>query len=105
MKISPIIVEKLVCGQLRQSCHQINVPHKLEGRKFIDAFRIFLYYNVLSFGLLRAPQKLLKATTSYVFISPPTETILCEEDKIFLYGSSEDIKTALDVIEKRNKKR
>jgi hypothetical protein len=47
----------------------------------------------------------LTATTSYVFISPPIETILCEEDKIFLYGSSEDIKTALEVIEKRNKKR
>lgn len=93
----------MVCGQLRQSCHQINVPHKLEGRKFIDAFRFFLYYNVLSFGLLRAPQKSLQATTSYVFISPHTDTILCEDDKIFLYGSSEDVIMALEVISNRKK--
>ena len=86
---------------MRQTCHQINLPHKLEGKKFIDLFRIFLYHNVLSFGLLRAPQKLLQATTSYVFVSPPPETVVCEDDKIFLYGTSEDIKSTLESIEKR----
>jgi hypothetical protein len=102
VKISPIIVEKLVCGQLRQTCHQINLPHKLEGKKFIDLFRIFLYHNVLCFGLFRAPQKLLQATTSYVFVSPPPDTVVCEDDKLFLFGTSEDIKICVEEsLEKR----
>lgn len=86
---------------MRQTCHQINLPHRLEAKKFIDVFRIFLYHNVLCFGLLRAPQKYLHASLSYVFISPPSETVVSDEDKLFLYGTSEDIKQALETIEKR----
>ena len=44
--LTPLICEKLVCGQAGQSVVQISMPTSLVGRIFVDMFRIFSYHHV-----------------------------------------------------------
>jgi hypothetical protein len=44
--LTPLICEKLVCGQNGQSVLQIALPPYLEGRRFLDLYRIFSYNHV-----------------------------------------------------------
>jgi hypothetical protein len=84
--LTPLICEKLVCGQTGQSVVQIALPKKLVGRSFLDMYRVFCFHHVSSlsphsspldlpqvicFGLYRAPQKHLNALLPYVYITPP----------------------------------
>jgi len=44
--LTPLICEKLVCGQSGQTVLQADVPISLSGRKFADLFRIMSYFHV-----------------------------------------------------------
>jgi hypothetical protein len=44
--LTPLICEKLVCGQTGQSVVQIALPQKLTGRKFLDLYRLFCFHHV-----------------------------------------------------------
>jgi hypothetical protein len=44
--LTPLICEKLVCGQTGQSVVQIALPQKLSGRKFLDLYRLFCFHHV-----------------------------------------------------------
>merc|ERR1712000_680498 len=84
--LTPLICEKLVCGQNGQSVMQVDLLRELIGRRYMDLFRLFLQHQVTVFGLYRAPQPRLKSWLPYIFISPPPNTILGYNDKVFLYG-------------------
>jgi hypothetical protein len=68
--LTPIICDKLVCGQNTQTVMQVDVPQVLVGRKFIDLLRKLSNHNVVCFGLFRAPQMRLKADLPYLYVSP-----------------------------------
>lgn len=68
--LTPVICEKLVCGQGMQCVIQVEVPLCMVNRTFLDIFRIFSLYHVRCFGLLRTPDKEKKSWLSYAFISP-----------------------------------
>ncbi len=44
--LTPLICEKLVCGQTGQSVIQIALPAKLIGRRFLDLYRLFCFHHV-----------------------------------------------------------
>jgi hypothetical protein len=88
VKITPVICEKFVCGQLNQSVQSVNVPKELVGRRFVDLFRIFISNNVLVLGLYRGPQPALGSILPYVYISPPKHTILGENDRIYIFAAA-----------------
>ena len=95
IKLTPLICEKFVCGQLGQTFQQADVPIALAGRQFLDLYRLFLANNVLCMGLYRSPIKHSGALIPYVFISPPPDAIVYEDDKIFVFGSHQNINRAL----------
>lgn len=68
--LTPIICDKLVCGQSKQTVMQAEIPDVLIGRKFVDLLRTFAMHNVVCFGLFRAPQSRMKADLPYLYISP-----------------------------------
>ena len=71
------------------------MPIALAGRQFLDLYRLFLANNVLCMGLYRSPIKHSGALIPYVFISPPPDAIVYEDDKIFVFGSHQNINRAL----------
>lgn len=96
--LTPLICEKLVCGQSGQTVMQVEVPKKLEGRIFLDLFRKFSYHHLIAFGLYRIPLKSVKAILPYVFISPPSTVVLHRGDRVFVYGKPTRISRALNAI-------
>ncbi len=68
--LTPVICEKLVCGQDFQMVMQIDVPSYLVGKRFLDAFRLLSLFHVRCMGIYRAPNDELKALLPYTFISP-----------------------------------
>lgn len=95
VKLTPLICEKFVCGQLGQTFQQADVPIALAGRQFLDLYRLFLVNNVLCMGLYRSPIRNSGALIPYVYISPPPDAIVYEDDKIFVFGSHQNINRAL----------
>ena len=91
VKMTPMICEKFVCGQLGQIVHQLSMPESMTGRKFLDLFRLFIANKVLCFGLYRSPSKVSGALLPYVYVSPPCDAILDRHDRIFCYGSHKNI--------------
>ena len=103
VRLTPIICEKLVCGQLKQTMRSIPVPKELVGRRFIDLFRLFIANQVLCLGIYRAPQIKLGAALPYVYISPPLDTILASEDRAYVFADASNLqrcKIALSVTAK-----
>mgnify|MGYP003384993580 FL=1 len=96
--LTPLICEKLVCGQSGQTVMQIDVPNKLVGRVFLDLFRKFSYHHLIAFGLYRTPRKEVKAILPYVFISAPATVVLERGDRVFVYGKPSRIARALNAI-------
>ena len=72
--LTPVICDKLVCGQNSQTVMQAEVPNILAGRRFMDVFRTLIKYNIICFGLFRAPQTRLKSDLPYLYISPLVST-------------------------------
>ena len=68
--LTPLICEKLVCGQAGQTVLQADVPMIMLGKRFLDLFRFMSYHHIVCFGLYRAPAASEKAILPYVFISP-----------------------------------
>lgn len=82
--LTPLICEKLVCGQTGQSVVQIALPQKLAGRKFLDLYRLFCFHHVS-----RIPFSLYLPLTLPIghllcFISITTEAYECPPS-LYLY--------------------
>jgi len=86
IKLTPVICEKLVCGQFGQTMCSLPVPKELIGRRFMDLFRLFIANQVVCIGLYRAPQLKLGAALPYVYVQPPTGTILAAGDRVYVFG-------------------
>merc|ERR1711988_859984 len=67
VKMTPMICEKFVCGQLGQIVHQLTMPESMTGRKFLDLFRLCIANKVLCFGLYRSPSQASGALLPYVY--------------------------------------
>ena len=96
--LTPLICEKLVCGQSGQTVLQIDVPKRLEQHCFLDLFRKFSYHHVIAFGIYRHPRKDVRASLPYVFISSPATVELHRGDRVFVYGKPSRITRALNSI-------
>ena len=76
LSLTPVICEKLVCGQVDQIMIQIALPWTLVNRTFLDLFRLMMNHKVLCLGLYRAPSDPFvthgnnKALLPYVYLSP-----------------------------------
>jgi len=95
VKLTPVICEKFICGQLGQTVVQVPLPPRWACRTFLDIFRIFCHHQVLCFGIYRHPQASLGAIVPYVFLSPPIDVVLHEKDKVYLFGTTTAISKAL----------
>lgn len=102
IKLTPMICDKLVCGQLAQTVMQIDVPYRLLGSTFFDLFRIFINFQVLCFGIYRAPQKQLGSTLPYVYTSPPKDCVLSLNDRVYVFGTCSNTTKAVDYCNKLN---
>lgn len=97
--LTPIICDKLVCGQKNQTVMQAEVPEALIGRRFIDLLRTLSRHNVVCFGIFRAPQQRLKADLPYLYISPTPGTIIARRDKLMLFCSCSNLDKARTACE------
>jgi len=84
-RYTPLICERLVCGQDRQTTYQIPVPTPFHGRPFMDAFRAFLSRGVAVLAVYRAPTAEDGALLPYVCTCPRSDMMLRENDKFFVY--------------------
>ena len=103
VKLTPILCEKFVCGQLGQTLSTVPVPKELLGRRFLDIFRLFIANQVLCLGLFRAPQAKLGSNLPYVYVSPPANTILAPGDRAYVFASVANLqrsKLALSSVSK-----
>ena len=92
VKLTPIICEKFVCGQLTQTMTSQLVPKELIGRRFIDIFRLYIAHQVLCLGLYRAAQPSMGATIPYLYVSPPHKTILASGDYVYVYSNQASLR-------------
>jgi len=100
VKLTPVICERLICGQLSQTVMQVSLPEGMEEKKFIHIFRAFSCCNVICLGLYRAPREDMGALLPYVFNAPPKDTVMHKGDKVFLFGSTKSVEQALAGINK-----
>jgi hypothetical protein len=68
VKLTPLICEKFVCGQLCQTFQQVDIPGAIIGRSFLDLYRVFLANNVMCMGLYREPVESQGALIPYVYV-------------------------------------
>jgi hypothetical protein len=50
--LTPLICEKLVCGQFGQAVLQIEIPPEMIGKRFVDMYRVMSHHHVSSLLLL-----------------------------------------------------
>eukprot|EP00606_Chrysophyceae_sp_TOSAG23-5_P000096 GSChrysophyteH2.ASY1.ANO1.1748.1 assembled CDS len=94
VKLTPVICEKFVCGQLSQTMMCVELPKDLVGFKFIDLFRLFIFNQVVVLGLYRGPMPSLGSTLSYVYTSPPRNAVLHAGDRVYVYGTNANLDRA-----------
>ena len=94
VKLTPVICEKFVCGQLSQTMMCMELPKDLVGFKFIDLFRLFIFNQVVVLGLYRGPMPSLGSTLSYVYTSPPRNALLHAGDRVYVYGTNANLDRA-----------
>ena len=94
VKLTPVICEKFVCGQLSQTMMCMELPKDLVGFKFIDLFRLFIFNQVVVLGLYRGPMPSLGSTLSYVYTSPPRNAVLQAGDRVYVYGTNANLDRA-----------
>ena len=82
-KLTPVICEKFVCGQLGQTFQQVDLPRSLHGSRFLDLYRLFIANHVLCIGLYRSPYKNSNALLPYVYITA-ARSHLPRGDKVFV---------------------
>eukprot|EP00606_Chrysophyceae_sp_TOSAG23-5_P001292 GSChrysophyteH2.ASY1.ANO1.610.1 assembled CDS len=95
VKLTPVICERFICGQLSQTVMQVSMPEEMEVRSFITLFRLFATCGVICLGLYRAPRQDMGALLPYVFNAPPKDAVMHRGDKVFVFGSTKNVNAAL----------
>lgn len=97
--LTPILTEKLICGQRYQTVYQIPLPQIFEGRYFVDCFRSFLSRNALVIAVYRAPNPADRAAVlPYVYTCPKPDSIMYLEDKLFVYSNPSMLHGAVEAF-------
>lgn len=102
VKLTPVICERFVCGQLSQTVQQVSMPASLVGRRFLDLFRLFSSSGAVALALYRAPHPDQGSLLAFVFTSPPPDTVLREHDKIFVFAAQSSIHEAMEKATRAN---
>jgi len=87
----PRLCEGIVCGTSLQTMRQVPVPKAMAGCFFVDMYRSLLSRYVLLVALYRGPDAMEGNVLPYVHTAPPPETILRENDKMFVFGSAKEV--------------
>jgi hypothetical protein len=99
LSLTPVICEKLVCGQVDQIIIQVALPAVLDGHPFVNLFRLMMNYKVLCLGLYRSANSATSGSLlPYVFLAPSGSTVLRAQDRVFLYGTVKDTGNAIKYI-------
>jgi hypothetical protein len=94
--IAATFFESLVIGQKYQAVFQILVPEHLIGVVYKDVFRTFIARNILILGIYRAPTTQNEATFDYVYTSPDLDTILGDNDRLYVYTNPKRLTDTLE---------
>ena len=87
----PRLCEGMVCGTSLQTMRQVPVPKAMAGCFFVDMYRSLLSRYVLLVALYRGPDAMEGNVLPYVHTAPPPDTILRENDKMFVFGSAKEV--------------
>ena len=101
--MTPIICDKLVCGQKGQAVMQAKLPDVVDGWPFLQLYRMFSQFQVVVFGLFRAPSRYNKAPLPYVYICPTAATTLCAGDAVMVYARNAHLIKALAAAKRLRK--
>jgi len=99
--LTPVVCEKIVCGQRHQTMFQVDVPQPFWGRDFLLLFRAFSARGLLVFGLYRAQCDEDGSTLPFVFLIPPPMAKIRKGDRVFVFGSPYRLQFALDTALER----
>ena len=94
----PRLSEMLICGTDVQTLMQVPMPPSMIGFFFVDIFRTFASRSMLILALYRGPSTADGNVLPYVITAPPPETILRENDKLFIFGIPKDIEECLSQL-------
>ena len=94
--LTPVVCEKMVCGQKNQTTYQIDVPLPFVGHPFILLFRAFNARNVSVLALYRAKHADDKSSLPFVFLCPPPESIIREGDRAFVFCNPHRLEHSLE---------
>eukprot|EP00602_Paraphysomonas_sp_CaronLab_P008705 CAMPEP_0185036716 /NCGR_PEP_ID=MMETSP1103-20130426/30072_1 /TAXON_ID=36769 /ORGANISM="Paraphysomonas bandaiensis, Strain Caron Lab Isolate" /LENGTH=1063 /DNA_ID=CAMNT_0027574349 /DNA_START=301 /DNA_END=3492 /DNA_ORIENTATION=- len=92
------ICEALVCGQEGQGMFIISLPKTFTYRYFSDVYRACIARYVLVLGLYRAASVSEQSYMPFVYTCPPPRTVLNMNDKLYVYGTPQDVKNCERVL-------
>jgi len=98
----PRLCESIVCGTNSQTMRQVPVPKPFVGFYFLDLYRAMLSRYVLIMAIYRGPDHTEGNVLPYVYTAPPPECVLRENDKLFVFGVSNEIDeciASIDVVQ------
>lgn len=97
---TPLLYEKLVCGQKYQTIYRIRIPESFAGRWFVDIYRAFVSHFILPLGLYRCPNAAQQSILPFVYTCPRPETLLRLDDHIYVYCNPIILQEVLEKIKK-----
>ena len=95
-QFTPLICERLVCGQDLQTMYQIDIPATFVNRKFVDLFRAFLSKRIYILAIYRAPDVLEGSLLPYVCTCPRSDLEMRNKDRLFVYCNPVELDYALN---------
>ena len=97
---TPLLYEKLVCGQKYQTIYRIPIPESFAGRWFVDIYRALISHFILPLGLYRCPDAAQQSVLPYVYTCPRPETVLRREDHVYVYGNPLVLQGVIDKLKR-----
>ena len=94
--LTPVVCEKLVCGQKYQTMYQIDVPQPFHNRDFLLFYRACNARCINVMGLYRARNDDDGSTLPFVFLAPPPESIIRKGDRAFVFCNPHRLQHALE---------
>ena len=97
-QFTPLICERLVCGQDQQTMYQIDVPAPFVHRKFVDIFRAFLSKRIYILAIYRSPDVMEGSMLPYVCTCPRPDLEMRSNDRLFVYCNPVEMDYALSAF-------
>ena len=97
-QFTPLICERLVCGQDLQTMYQIDIPTSFVNRKFVDIFRAFLSKRIFILAIYRSPDVMEGSLLPYVCTCPRPDLEMRSKDRLFVYCNPVELDYALNAF-------